>query len=208
MHRASIWSDVEFHRPAAALRSHQSSGAEARLFDVRAPFMSNLVQSNPIWRYYNLCLILRAAGCRCEDQEGGSEIIRSNWKRSVESSSVCGCRWDSATVPVLSLFFVIWQPFRRAEYLAVFQDYKISVPLKSQVNKWKVFAFVSRSESPVSRGRAAGLETMCCGLLFPCLPLGSPSLHCSFFSFKGEGADWTSLFSRAVFLHSLVTFIF
>lgn len=75
------------------------------------------------------------------------------------------------------------------EYLAVFQDYRISLALKLQVNKWKVFAFVF----PASWGWAAALETMCCGLLFPSLPLGSPSLHrvCVF---------------KVVFLHTAVTF--
>lgn len=43
--------------------------------------------------------------------------------------------------------------------------------LKSQVNKWKVFAFVLRAVSPASGGGALDLETMCCGLLFPSLPL-------------------------------------
>ncbi len=73
--------------------------------------------------------------------------------------------------------FFYWKHVSHDEYLTVIQDYSISLPLKSQVNKWKVFAFVSRQASPASAGRAADLETMCCGLLFPSLPTGSPSLH-------------------------------
>lgn len=63
------------HKPERfdSLLSHQLFRTEPTPFDVKAPFMSNLVQSNLIWGYYRWCLILKAAGCHWKDQERGSE---------------------------------------------------------------------------------------------------------------------------------------
>lgn len=67
---------------------------------------------------------------------------------------------------------LIWKHLSRDECHAVFQDYKISLPLMSQVNKWKVFAFVSRPASPASRRQSGGSGNYVLWFVIPRPPSG------------------------------------
>lgn len=118
---------------------------------------------------------------------------------TVVSLCVWRCRWLCNISGFLCVFYSgnLWAVLNTSQSSSITK----SLPLKSQVNKWKVF--VSRPASPASWGRVLDLETMCCGLLFCSLPLGSPSL-CSLCCFTR--GDFTSLLCRIVFLRSLVTF--